>query len=70
MVLQLAGPCGRTCSSRARFESDRSIHHGYRLSRSRGIAVRIHGLESRWLGVLGEPRVNVLLLNLALDRLK
>jgi K+-transporting ATPase ATPase C chain len=47
----------------------------HRVARERGLErsaiealVRDH-TEGRWLGVLGEPRVNVLLLNLALDRI-
>ena len=45
-----------------------------RIARARGVdATRVAGVvdanvESRDLGVLGEPRVNVLLLNMALDR--
>jgi len=46
-----------------------------RIARTRGVAradvdrlIAAH-TEGRWLGLLGEPRVNVLLLNLALDRL-
>jgi K+-transporting ATPase ATPase C chain len=46
-----------------------------RVARARGVApaeieslVRDH-TEGRWLGLLGESRVNVLLLNLALDRI-
>jgi len=45
-----------------------------RVARTRGVAVdRVQALvgeytEGRTLGVLGEPRVNVLLLNLAMDR--
>ena len=45
-----------------------------RVAKARGVAperiaavIRIY-LEGRDLGILGEPRVNVLLLNLALDR--
>jgi len=45
-----------------------------RVARARGVsperiqAVLDANVEGRTLGVLGEPRVNVLLLNLALDR--
>jgi len=46
-----------------------------RVARARGLApgavekLIAERTEGRWLGLLGEPRVNVLLLNLALDRL-
>jgi K+-transporting ATPase ATPase C chain len=46
-----------------------------RIARARGLAANaVRDLiaahtEERWLGLLGEPRVNVLALNLALDRL-
>jgi K+-transporting ATPase ATPase C chain len=49
-------------------------HQAGRVARERGLApARVEELigeqtESRWLGLLGERRVNVLALNLALDR--
>jgi K+-transporting ATPase ATPase C chain len=50
-----------------------AYYQAARVARLRGLAPeRIHGLidshtEGRWLGLLGEPRVHVLRLNLALD---
>lgn len=47
-----------------------------RVASARGLpAERVRGLvsaatERPWLGLIGEPRVNVLLLNMALDRMK
>jgi K+-transporting ATPase ATPase C chain len=47
-----------------------------RVAKARGLAdAQLRNLiaantEARWLGLLGEPRINVLELNLALDRLK
>ena len=46
------------------------------MARTRGVqpeavlAVVAAHAQRRWLGILGEPRVNVLELNLALDKLK
>ena len=51
------------------------LYQAGRVARARGLeAAAVEKLirdctEGRWLGVLGEPRVNVLQLNLALDRL-
>jgi K+-transporting ATPase ATPase C chain len=50
------------------------LYQARRVARARGLEVAaVENLvrdytEGRWLGVLGEPRVNVLELNLALDR--
>lgn len=47
----------------------------HRVAQARGLAddrvrsVVLEHIEGRWLGILGEPRVNVLLLNVALDEL-
>ena len=50
-----------------------AIYQAPRIARERGIeAAAVQALigqqtEGRWLGIVGEPRVNVLLMNLALD---
>lgn len=50
-----------------------ALYQVERVARDRGMPVsnvreRVHAhTEGRWLGFLGEPRVNVLLLNMALD---
>ena len=50
-----------------------AIYQAPRIARARGIeAAAVQALigqqtEGRWLGIVGEPRVNVLLMNLALD---
>jgi K+-transporting ATPase ATPase C chain len=51
----------------ARFQAAR-VARERGLERSRVEALIGEHSEGRWLGVLGEPRVNVLALNLALDR--
>lgn len=52
-----------------------ALYQVHRVAEARGLApdrvrslVRTH-IEGRWLGFLGEPRVNVVLLNVALDEL-
>ncbi|MFA6279705.1 MAG: potassium-transporting ATPase subunit KdpC [Bdellovibrionales bacterium] len=52
-----------------------ALYQAARVAKARGLPLeRVHALiqattENRTLGILGEPRVHVLLLNLALDRL-
>ncbi|MDE2039209.1 MAG: potassium-transporting ATPase subunit KdpC [Elusimicrobia bacterium] len=53
-----------------------AFYEAARVASKRGMAVRrvraliAAHIETRWLGIFGEPRVNVLELNLALDRMK
>lgn len=52
-----------------------ALYQARRVAQARGLAPeRVRSLvleytEGRWLGVLGEPRVNVVLLNMALDEI-
>jgi K+-transporting ATPase ATPase C chain len=47
-----------------------SVAKARNLSEARVRALVEENMEQRWLGLIGQPRINVLLLNIALDELK
>ena len=73
-------PVDLVTASASGLDPDISLAAAYyqapRIARERGLAPRIVATliathaRGRWLGILGEPRVNVLDLNLALDAMK